>query len=119
MILLSTTIVITVFGDVEGPELYDISFLPEYPVDGDNISIFAYSIDPSGISHVQVSSTVDGAVWLVKEMDFHACLCFAGGRWTASFGPVTNSSNAAFFITAFDDSPRQNQIASQTFTIDI
>ncbi|MHA1949436.1 MAG: hypothetical protein ACW987_06155 [Candidatus Thorarchaeota archaeon] len=117
MILLSTSIVISVFGDLEGPEIYDIAMLPLYPVVGDNISIVAYSIDPSGISHVQLSSTVDGADWLVQEMDFQSCLCAAGGRWTASFGPISNSTNVAFFVTAYDNSPHQNQITSQTFTI--
>jgi hypothetical protein len=119
MILISTTIVMTVFGDVEGPEIYNIAILPEYPVHGDNISIIAYCIDPSGISNTQLSSTIDGVEWQIQDMEFHTCLCAAGGRWTATFGPIMNSSNVAFFVTSFDASPFQNQNSSQTFTINL
>ena len=52
MILLSTSIVISVFGDLEGPEIYDIAMLPLYPVVGDNISIVAYSISSYSLTHM-------------------------------------------------------------------
>ncbi|MHA2026469.1 MAG: hypothetical protein ACW98U_11260 [Candidatus Thorarchaeota archaeon] len=119
MILFSTTIVVTIFGDVEGPEIYDIAILPENPVSGDNISIVAYCIDPSGISNAQLSSTLDGVNCNIQDMEFHTCLCAAGGRWTATFGPITNSSSAAFFVTAFDSSPFMNQNSTQTLTIEL
>jgi len=119
MIVFSSTIVINVFGDLEDPEIYNIAILPEYPAEGDTISIVAYCIDASGISHAQLYSTLDGVDWEVQEMMFHTCLCSAGGKWMASFGPITNSSNAAFFVIAFDRSPFQNQNSTQTFTINL
>ncbi len=119
ILLLSGIIVIAVLDDVEGPSIYQIDILPVYPEAGDLISIVVYCIDPSGVSSAQPSWSINGENWVTEEMSFHACLCMAGGRWTASFGPVSGGDTAEFFVTAYDSSVYRNAADTQTYVLEI
>ena len=119
MILLSSIIIMAVFDDVEGPMIYEIDILPVQPLAGDNINVIIYCIDRSGVSAAELHSTLDGENWEVQDMSFYACLCIAGGRWVAQFGPVEVGDSAKFFARAFDDSPTQNSADTDTFELDL
>jgi len=119
MILLTGIVVNAVFEDVDGPLIYEVDVLPVNPVAGDIISVVIYCIDRSGVSNAQLSSSLDGEEWLIQDMSFYACLCIAGGRWVATFGPVSEGAQAQFFVTAFDDGINRNSADTQIFTIDI
>ncbi|MFQ5884399.1 MAG: hypothetical protein ACE5IO_04790 [Thermoplasmata archaeon] len=119
MTLLSGIIVTAVFDDVEGPLIYQIDILPVDPKVGDLMSIVVYCIDPSGVSGAQLSWSINGEKWVTEEMSFYACLCMAGGRWMADFGPVYNGDNAEFFVTAFDSSVYRNSAVTQTFLLEM
>ena len=119
MILLTGIIVNAVFEDADGPLIYEVDILPAQPVAGDIISVVIYCIDRSGVSGAQLSSSLDGESWTVLDMQFFACLCIAGGRWVGTFGPVDDSDNAQFFVTAFDNAPITNAAISQTFSIQL
>ena len=119
MVLLSGIIVMAVFDDVEGPLIYQIDIMPTAPVAGDTISVVIYCIDSSGISDAKLSFSINGGEWQVKDMNFYACLCIAGGRWVANFGPLQDGDVSQFFVTAFDDSPTFNAADSQVFSIQI
>lgn len=119
MILLTGIIVNAIFEDADGPLIYEVDILPAQPVAGDIISVVIYCIDRSGVSGAQLSSSLDGESWTVLDMQFFACLCIAGGRWVGTFGPVDDSHNAQFFVTAFDSAPITNAAISQTFSIQL
>ena len=119
MVLLTGIIVNAVFEDVEGPLIYEVDVLPVQPVAGDVIRIVMYCIDRSGVSSAQLSSTLDGEDWEVQEMSFYTCLCIAGGRWVASFGPISEGNQAQFFVTAFDNGINRNSADTQTFTVEL
>jgi len=119
MVLLTGIVVNAVFQDVDGPLIYEVDVLPVSPVAGDVISVVIYCIDRSGISNAQLSSSLDGEEWQVQDMSFYACLCIAGGRWVATFGPVSEGDQAQFFVTAFDDGINRNSADTQIFTIDV
>ncbi len=119
MMILSSTVVIVVFADRNGPVIYEISILPVSPVEGDYISVKAYCTDSSGIYNTQLINTLDGETWQVQDMDFYACLFDAGGQWIGQFGPITDGDIIAFYVVSFDNSLNQNQAVSQTYTIEI
>ena len=119
MVTLSSIIIIAVFDDVEGPLIYQVDILPVDPAPGDLISVVIYAIDPSGVSGAQVSWSINGEDWQRKEMSFFACLCIAGGRWVANFGPVQDGDALEFFVTAYDDSVNANPADTQTFSFQI
>ncbi|MFQ5833834.1 MAG: hypothetical protein ACE5H4_14095 [Candidatus Thorarchaeota archaeon] len=119
IMLLSGIIVITVLDDVEGPLIYQVDILPVDPEAGDLISIVVYCIDPSGVSGAQLSWSINSENWATEEMSFYACLCMAGGRWKASFGPVSGEDSAEFFVTAYDSSVYRNAADTQTFLLEI
>ena len=119
MILLTGVIVNAVLEDVDGPLIYEVDILPIQPVAGDMISVVIYCIDRSGVSGAQLSSSLDGESWTVLDMQFFACLCIAGGRWVATFGPINDGDNAQFFVTAFDNSPIRHAATSQIFSIQL
>jgi hypothetical protein len=119
MILLTGIIVNAVFEDVEGPLIYEVDVLPVQPVAGDVIRIVMYCIDRSGVSSAQLSSTLNGEDWEVQDMSFYTCLCIAGGRWVASFGPISAGDQAQFFVTAIDNGINRNSADTQTFSIDL
>ncbi|MGY5879757.1 MAG: hypothetical protein RTV31_05875 [Candidatus Thorarchaeota archaeon] len=119
MILLAGVVVNAVFEDVDGPLIYQVDILPVSPVVGDVIRVVIYCIDRSGVSNAQLSSSLDGEEWQIQEMSFYACLCIAGGRWVATFGPVTEGNQPQFFVTAFDNGINQNSADTQTFAIDL
>lgn len=119
MILLSGIIIMAVFDDVDGPLIYQIDVLPISPQPGDYISVIIYCIDPSGVSGARLSWMINGAEWKSTDMNFFACLCIAGGRWVANFGPMGEGDQAQFFVTATDNSPYQNEADSQVFSVEI
>lgn len=119
MVLLTGVVVNAVFEDVDGPLIYEVDILPVNPVVGDIISVVIYCIDRSGISNTQLSFSLDGVEWEIQDMSFYACLCIAGGRWVATFGPIAEGDQAQFFVTAFDNGINQNSADTQTFTIDL
>ncbi len=119
MVLLSGVIVLAVFDDVEGPFIYEVDILPVSPVAGDMISVVIYCIDSSGVSDAKLSYSINGEDWQMKDMNFYACLCLAGGRWVANFGPLQEGDIGQFFITAFDDSPTLNSADTEVFSIQI
>lgn len=119
MLLLTGVVLNAVFDDVEGPLIYQVDILPVRPVVGDIIKVVIYCIDRSGVSGAQLSSSLDGVEWELQDMSFYACLCIAGGRWVAIFGPISDGDQAQFFVTAFDNAPIQNSADTQTFSIDI
>lgn len=119
MVLLTGVVVNAVFEDVDGPLIYEVDILPVNPVVGDIVSVVIYCIDRSGVSNARLSSSLDGEEWDIQEMSFYACLCIAGGRWVATFGPISEGDLAQFFVTAFDNAPTRNSADTQTFTIDI
>ena len=119
MIILSGIIVVAVFDDVEGPIIYQIDVLPIEPAAGDSISVIVYCIDTSGVSSAQLSYSVNGEDWQQADMDFYTCLCIAGGRWVANFGPMTEGDTAQFYVTAFDDSPTRNPADTEVFSIQV
>lgn len=119
MVLLTGVVVNAVFEDVDGPLIYEVDILPVSPVVGDIIKVVIYCIDRSGVSGAQLSSSLDGEDWQIQDMSFYACLCIAGGRWVATFGPASEGSQPQFFVTAFDNGINQNSADTQTFTIDI
>jgi hypothetical protein len=119
MLLLTGVIVNAVFEDVDGPLIYQVDILPVNIVAGDIVSVVIYCIDRSGVSGAQLTFSLDGETWDIQDMSFFACLCIAGGRWVATFGPVLGGSQAQFFVTAFDNGINQNSADTQTFTIDL
>ena len=119
MVLLTGIVVNAVFEDVDGPLIYEVDILPVKPVVGDIIRVVIYCIDRSGVSGAQLSSSLDGEEWQIQDMSFYACLCIAGGRWVATFGPVAEGDQAQFFVTAFDNGINQNSADTQTFAIDL
>jgi len=119
MLLLTGVVLNAVFDDVEGPLIYQVDILPVRPVVGDIVRVVIYCIDRSGVSGAQLSSSLDGVEWELQDMSFYACLCIAGGRWVATFGPISDGDLAQFFVTAFDNAPIQNSADTQTFSIDI
>ena len=118
MVLLSSVIVLAIFDDVEGPLIYELHVLPVDPVEGDIIRVIAYVLDTSGVSNVQLHSTIDGINWEIQDMSFYTCLCLAGGRWVGTFGPVIGEVVSEFFITAFDNSPTFNPSDTQVFSLE-
>jgi hypothetical protein len=108
-----------IFDDVEGPLIYEVDILPVQPLVGDTISVIIYCIDRSGVSGAQLHSTLDGEEWEIQDMKFYACLCIAGGRWVAQFGPAEEGDVAMFFVRAFDDSPTRNSADTDTFELDL
>ena len=108
-----------VFEDVEGPLIYQVDILPVNPVVGDMVQVVIYCIDRSGVSSAQLSSSLDSEEWQIQDMSFFACLCIAGGRWVATFGPISEGDQPQFFVTAFDNGINQNSADTQTFTIDL
>lgn len=119
MVLLTGIIVIAVFDDVEGPLIYQIDVLPTNPAPGDYIVVAIYCIDTSGVSGAELRSSINGEEWEVYDMQFFACLCISGGRWTARFGPVGDGDIVNFYATAFDESPTRNSADTQTFELEI
>ena len=119
MVLLMGIIVMAVFDDVEGPYVYQVDILPVAPAVGDTISVVIYAIDASGVSDAKLSFSVDGEEWQLKDMNFYTCLCIAGGRWVANFGPIGEGQSAQFFVTTFDNSPTRNSADTEVFTIQI
>ena len=119
MVLLTGGVVNAVFEDVDGPLIYEVDILPVDTVVGDIISVVIYCIDRSGVSSAQLSSSLDGEEWEVQDMSFFACLCIAGGRWVATFGPITEGDQPQFFVTAFDNGINQNSADTNTFSIDL
>ncbi len=119
MVLLSGIIVMAVFQDVEGPMIYEVDVLPTDPVAGDTISVVIYAIDSSGVSDAKMSYSINGEEWSVVDMHFYACLCFAGGRWVANFGPLQGGDVGQFFVTAYDGSANVNSADSQIFSIQV
>ncbi len=119
MILLTSIIVMAVFEDVEGPLIYELDIVPIQPADGDKVSVIIYCIDPSGVSGAELHSTIDGENWETKEMRFYACLCIAGGRWVANFGPIIEGDSTQLYVTAFDNSPNRNSVDTQLFTLQV
>lgn len=117
MLLLVGIIVNAVFDDVEGPLVYQVDVMPTAPAAGDTISVIIYCIDPSGVSDAKLSYSINGGEWQVADMCFYFCLCIAGGRWVASFGPLQNGDTSRFFVTAFDDSPSFNSADTEIFSI--
>ena len=91
MVLLIGVVVNAVVEDVDGPLIYQVDILPVNIVAGDIVRVVIYCIDRSGVSGAQLSSSLDGETWDVQDMSFYACLCIAGGRWVATFGPVTEA----------------------------
>ena len=119
MILLSGIIVIAVFDDVEGPYIYEVDILPVGPVAGDTISVVIYAIDSSGVSDAKLSYSMNGEDWQQVDMNFFTCLCLAGGRWVAHFGPIADGDTMRFYATAFDNSPVKNTAETEVFTISL
>ena len=119
MILLSGVILSAVFEDVDGPLIYEVDVLPVQPVAGDMISVVMYCFDRSGVSGAQLHSTLNGESWTVQDMSFYSCLCIAGGRWVAIFGPVNEGDNAQFFVTAYDNAAIHHSATTQTFSIQL
>ncbi|MHA1963609.1 MAG: hypothetical protein ACXACG_09210 [Candidatus Thorarchaeota archaeon] len=118
MILLSTTIILAIYGDMDGPLVYQIDILPVDPIVGSDITVTVYAIDPSGVSKVHLNYTTDGLNWEVQDMDFFACLCAAGGRWVGTFGPISDESITEFYVTAYDNSLTLNPSDSQIFSLE-
>lgn len=119
MILLSGIIILAVFDDVDGPLIYQIDVLPISPQPGDYISVIIYCIDPSGVSGARLSCAFNDEEWQSTDMNFFACLCIAGGRWVANFGPVREGDQVQFFVTAIDNSPYLNEADTQVFSVEI
>ena len=119
MVLLTGAVLSAVFEDVEGPLIYQVDILPVNPVVGDMVQVVIYCIDRSGVSGAQLSSSLDGEDWQIHDMSFFTCLCIAGGRWVANFGPINEGDQPQFFVTAFDNGINQNSADTQTFTIDV
>jgi hypothetical protein len=119
VVLLSGIIVNAVFEDVDGPLIYEVDVLPVNPVAGDTISVVIYCIDRSGVSKAQLSISLDGESWTVQNMVFYSCLCIAGGRWVAFFGPVNEGDDAQFYVTAYDNAPIQHSETTQIFSIQL
>ncbi len=119
ILMLSGIIVIDLFDDVEGPRIYEVNVSPQKPVVGDRISVTVYCVDPSGISSVSLSYSLNGQEWQVKDMTFYTCFCSAGGRWIANFGPLEQGDAVKFFITAYDDAPLINHAETQVFNIQV
>ena len=110
---------LAVFDDVEGPLIYQVDSLPFTPVSGDSISVIIYCIDSSGISDAKLSYSINGAEWQTVDMQFYACLCIAGGRWVANFGPLYDGDVGEFYVTAYDDSANFNSADTDVFSIEI
>ncbi|MHA1903410.1 MAG: hypothetical protein ACXADL_07135 [Candidatus Thorarchaeota archaeon] len=119
MLLMSGIIIGVVYADVEGPNIYQIDVLPASPQAGDNVTVEAYCIDASGISSSKLMRSLNGGDWQEGEMQFFECLCAAGGRWYASFGPLEEGDTAQFYVTSYDDSINMNPSDSDIFTIQI
>jgi hypothetical protein len=119
MIVLAGFIVSAALEDVDGPLIYEVDILPVQPVAGDMISVVIYCIDKSGVSAAQLSSSLDGESWTIQDMHFYTCLCIAGGRWVAVFGPVNEGDEAQFFVTAFDNAPIQHSSSTQNYSIQL
>ncbi len=119
MILLIGIIVLAVFDDVEGPLIYQVDILPVTPAPGDMINVIIYAIDVSGVSSAQLYWSINGEEWESKDMSFFACLCIAGGRWVANFGPVQEGDAFEFYVTVYDSSPTTNPADSQMFSFEI
>jgi len=119
MILLSGIIVNAIFEDVDGPLIYEVDVLPVHPVAGDTISVVIYCIDRSGVSGAQLSSSLDGESWTDQDMVFYSCLCMAGGRWVAVFGPVNEGDDVQFYVTAYDNAPIQHSETTEIFSIQL
>ncbi len=119
LIVLSGTIIMAAFDDREGPYIYEVDILPTEPSDGDTVSVVIYCIDSSGVASAELHSTLDGQEWDIHQMRFYTCLCIAGGRWVAQFGPVSYNDSPQFFVRAFDKSPARNYADTQVFTIQV
>ncbi|MHA2378268.1 MAG: hypothetical protein ACXADO_03415 [Candidatus Thorarchaeota archaeon] len=117
--LLSSIIVIAIFDDIEGPLIYEVNILPVTPESGDRIEVVIYCIDPAGVSLAQLSWSVNGGTWHSEDMEFIACLCAAGGRWVANFGPIFEGDTVEFYVTAFDNSVYRNSADTQMFSLGI
>ena len=118
MVLLSGIIVAAVVEDAEGPLIYQIDVLPRMPVAGDVIHVVIYAIDSSGVSGAQLTFSNNGGDVQVLNMEFYACLCIAGGRWTTTIGPFSVDDSVLFFVTSFDDSVFKNPADTEAFTLD-
>ncbi len=115
MIGLSAAIAMIVFDDVEGPYIYEVDILPVDPAPGDMISVTIYCIDRSGVSGATLHSRIGDGEWEDYEMHFLACLCIAGGRWVAQFGPVPANTTVQVYVTAYDNAPIPNSADTQVF----
>ena len=119
LVALSTVTIMALFDDVEGPFIYEVDILPVTPKSGDMITVSAYCIDTSGVSSASMSWSVNETGWVEQDMVFYACLCLAGGRWIASFGPVNAGDIVHMYVTAFDNTPGHNSANTQTFQLQI
>lgn len=119
MVALTSLTIALALRDAEGPFIYEVDILPVSPRAGDTLTITIYCIDTSGVSSAKLSRSTDGAQWVEQDMIFYACLCLAGGRWVANFGPVSSSENVRFYVTAFDNSAARNPADTQVFELHI
>lgn len=119
LVALSTVTIMALFDDAEGPLIYEVDILPVSPKGGDMITVSAYCIDASGVSSAKMSWSINEAGWVEQDMVFYACLCLAGGRWIASFGPVSASATVRLYVTAYDSTPGHNSANTQTFQLQI
>ncbi len=108
-----------VFRDVDGPNIYEVDVQPVSPTAGDTVTVTIYCIDSSGISDAKLNYSINGGQWHQEEMHFYTCLCAAGGRWVANFGPLKGGDQVKFYATAYDASPNTNSASSQVFSLQV
>jgi len=113
VVALSSVAVAVVLRDVEGPFIYELDILPVSPKAGDILTVTVYCIDMSGVSSAMLSRSTNGSSWVEQDMVFYACLCLAGGRWIANFGPANSGESVRFYVTAFDSSLAHNSADTQ------
>ncbi len=118
-VVLSTIVIMSVYEDTEGPLIYQIDIMPSSPAPGDVVTLAVYCIDRSGVSAAVLMFSINNGEWQSKDMIFLSCLCIAGGRWTAGFGPLAANDSARFYVTVFDASATRNSADSQIFEIHI
>lgn len=119
VVALSGMVITVLLRDAEGPFIYEVDILPISPKAGDTLTVTVYCIDTSGVSSAKLSISTNGLQWVEQDMVFYACLCLAGGRWVANFGPVNNNETVRFYVTAFDNSLGRNPADTQTFELHI
>jgi len=118
-VALSGLAITMLLRDAEGPFIYEVDILPLSPKAGDTLTVTIYCIDTSGVASAKLSLSTDGLHWVEEDMTFYACLCLAGGRWVANFGPVSGGETVHFYATAFDKSLAHNAAETQVFELDI